>query len=216
MGAGSGRPQPGRGTSLVRQHKMSRPGPDDESSDSDYDSDTLADAKPTWTSRKKRRLGKTAQKMSEPPGTEDELSDSGNDSDAATKPTGRKKRRLAATAALTAARRKELGTLRIRAAQAACRARRIWPGGNAWELRDRLLRFDTGQPLEDDELEEELTVDKILGRRGPADGREYRVKWLGYPESQATWEPAANCSGCRALIAAIEAEAGTEFVDPRG
>lgn len=35
-----------------------------------------------------------------------------------------------------------------------CRERRIWPGGHLPELRDRLLRFDTGQSMSEAELQE--------------------------------------------------------------
>ena len=35
-----------------------------------------------------------------------------------------------------------------------CRERRIWPGGHLPELRDRLIRFDTGQPMSEAELQD--------------------------------------------------------------
>jgi hypothetical protein len=35
-----------------------------------------------------------------------------------------------------------------------CRERRIWPGGHLPQLRDRLIRFDTGQPMSEAELQD--------------------------------------------------------------
>ena len=52
------------------------------------------------------------------------------------------------------------------------------------------------QPQPAEVEEDEYIVDYIFARRdipyrgdGPP-GREYRVKWRGYPKSQSTWEPA--------------------------
>ena len=50
-------------------------------------------------------------------------------------------------------------------------------------------------------------VERILDARGAGAGREYRVKWLGYPDAEATWEPIAHCSGCGKLIAVFERQA---------
>jgi hypothetical protein len=47
--------------------------------------------------------------------------------------------------------------------------------------------------------EEDYEVERILGER--AGGAEFKVKWLGYPISEATWEPAAACAGCEDLVA---------------
>ena len=47
-------------------------------------------------------------------------------------------------------------------------------------------------------------VERILEARGQGKLRKYRVKWQGYPEAAATWEPIEHCEGCDQLIAAFE------------
>ena len=44
--------------------------------------------------------------------------------------------------------------------------------------------------------EEEFEVEEILDE----DGFRFKVKWLGYPVSAATWEPADACDGCEDMI----------------
>jgi hypothetical protein len=49
-----------------------------------------------------------------------------------------------------------------------------------------------------DSEEGEYEVERVLAeRRG---GKELKVKWRGYPVSEATWEPAASCAGCEELV----------------
>ena len=55
-------------------------------------------------------------------------------------------------AVMTATLKKELQKLNMKMVQAACRERFIWPGGHMPQLRDRLVRFDTGLPLSEAEL----------------------------------------------------------------
>ena len=45
--------------------------------------------------------------------------------------------------------------------------------------------------------EEEFEVEDILDE----DGFNFKIKWVGYPVSASTWEPAAACEGCEDLIA---------------
>ena len=45
-------------------------------------------------------------------------------------------------------------------------------------------------------------VDYIMDQRRSGDEFQYLVKWRGYPEDQATWEPASHLDGCPALLRA--------------
>ena len=47
--------------------------------------------------------------------------------------------------------------------------------------------------------EGEYEVERVLAER--ARGKEFKIKWLGFPVSEATWEPAACCAGCEGLVA---------------
>jgi hypothetical protein len=53
--------------------------------------------------------------------------------------------------------------------------------------------------------EEDYEVEKVLQERGG----KYRVKWKGYPLSEATWELAENLFGCADLIAEFMAAQGS-------
>lgn len=44
------------------------------------------------------------------------------------------------------------------------------------------------------------TVEKIIGRRTRGKGDQYLVKWVGFPRSQATWEPAPNLKPVQYMI----------------
>ena len=52
--------------------------------------------------------------------------------------------------------------------------------------------------------EEEYTVEAVLAKRVVEGKPQYKVKWQGYDESEATWEPLENCEGCEGLISAFE------------
>lgn len=56
----------------------------------------------------------------------------------------------------------------------------------------------------EEEEQEEYTVEAVLGKRVRKGKPQYRVKWTGYPESEATWEPVENCQGCEGMISAFE------------
>eukprot|EP01050_Picozoa_sp_SAG11_P002481 SAG11_NODE_126_length_15729_cov_9.966859_17_plen_255_part_00 len=55
------------------------------------------------------------------------------------------------------------------------------------------------------EDDEEFTVEAIMDSRGKGKKKEYKVKWHGYPESEATWEPPENFAGSRQMISEFEA-----------
>ena len=40
--------------------------------------------------------------------------------------------------------------------------------------------------------EENLAIKKILGERIHDGVTEYKVKWVGYPDTDITWEPSTN------------------------
>jgi hypothetical protein len=44
-------------------------------------------------------------------------------------------------------------------------------------------------------------VEKILAHRTSNNGKEYLIKWLGYPDSDNTWEPDTNLTNCRQHLA---------------
>ncbi|CAE7205183.1 hypothetical protein HRS9139_10399 [Pyrenophora teres f. teres] len=50
------------------------------------------------------------------------------------------------------------------------------------------------------EEENEFEVEKIVAHRVVDNGTEYLVKWLGYPNSENTWEPDTNLTNCRQLL----------------
>ena len=56
-----------------------------------------------------------------------------------------------------------------------------------------------------DEGEQEFfVVERILGKGKDIDGNTiYKVKWEGFPEEEATWEPEANLEG-NPLLSAYE------------
>ena len=51
------------------------------------------------------------------------------------------------------------------------------------------------------EEENEFEVEDIITHRVVNNGTEYLVKWLGYPDSENTWEPDTNLTNCRQLLA---------------
>ena len=61
------------------------------------------------------------------------------------------------------------------------------------------------QPEDIQEYEEGYEVEKIVGKRNYANEIQYFVKWLGYDESQNTWEPIENLN-CEQLIKEYEDE----------
>lgn len=48
--------------------------------------------------------------------------------------------------------------------------------------------------------DDEWTVEKILKHRGKERSLRYLIKWLGYPESESTWEPTAHLTNCQQLL----------------
>jgi hypothetical protein len=46
-------------------------------------------------------------------------------------------------------------------------------------------------------------VERIIGRRVLLGQEEFRVQWVGFPESEATWEPVDVLSGCAEILEAF-------------
>jgi transposase InsO family protein len=70
---------------------------------------------------------------------------------------------------------------------------------------------DSGTPLQKTfhfETEEDnvFEVEEIIAHRTRNNGKEYLVKWLGYPDSDNTWEPDTNLTNCRHLLAQYHAK----------
>ncbi|XP_069138883.1 chromobox protein homolog 1-like, partial [Argopecten irradians] len=70
------------------------------------------------------------------------------------------------------------------------------------DLKER-RRPGPGESGEGGVEEEEYTVEKILDVRVKSGKREYLLKWVGYPDSENTWEPEENLD-CPDIIAAYE------------
>jgi hypothetical protein len=50
------------------------------------------------------------------------------------------------------------------------------------------------------EEDNEFEVETIIAHRDADNGREYIVKWKGYPDSDDTWEPDTNLQNCQQLL----------------
>lgn len=55
-----------------------------------------------------------------------------------------------------------------------------------------------------DEAEKVYEVERVCGRRQKGGRREYLVKWVGYPQSESTWEPWENLDNVTDMIEAFE------------
>jgi hypothetical protein len=52
-------------------------------------------------------------------------------------------------------------------------------------------------------------VERIITHRGNNHQKEFLVKWLGYDDSENTWEPETNLTNCRQLLAQYRAKSST-------
>ena len=66
--------------------------------------------------------------------------------------------------------------------------RRVVPTHEKFPLRPKPPTDARAEALMD------YVVDKILGHRGTKRSLRFKVRWLGYPDSEATWEPIQNFS----------------------
>ena len=63
--------------------------------------------------------------------------------------------------------------------------------------RDQLKVIDGSADINMDEI---FYVERILDHKGPPSKRSYLVKWLNYPVTDNTWEPATNLVGSEAFL----------------
>jgi hypothetical protein len=71
------------------------------------------------------------------------------------------------------------------------------------KVPDREVPPAPPDPITIDEREE-FEVEKILDRRTRYRRVEYLVKWMGYPDHDASWEPAKNLNNAKEAIAEFE------------
>ena len=55
-------------------------------------------------------------------------------------------------------------------------------------------------PPDIEEGEEAYKVESILKHRKQGQGHQYYVKWIGYPISEASWEPELNLAGALDIL----------------
>jgi hypothetical protein len=63
--------------------------------------------------------------------------------------------------------------------------------------RDQLKVIDANSDVPFDDI---YYVERIVDHRGPANRRQYLVKWLNYPSRYNTWEPTSNLTGCESYL----------------
>ena len=63
---------------------------------------------------------------------------------------------------------------------------------------EEIAEDDNGD--DDEPEEEEYEVEKIVAQREAKNGLEYYVKWLGWPESENTWEPEDHVIDCKMVM----------------
>jgi len=75
-------------------------------------------------------------------------------------------------------------------------------------LTDQVLSSDLPEQTLDEEGNPIYLVEKLLKRRKAGKGYEYQVKWLGYPDTENTWEPSKNILGkaARAMMHKLNSE----------
>ncbi len=61
---------------------------------------------------------------------------------------------------------------------------------------------------EEEESGSEYEVEDILDERGTGKRKEYLIKWVGWPNSDATWQSEADCEGCTAVLQRWEKKVG--------
>lgn len=77
-----------------------------------------------------------------------------------------------------------------------------------------VVKSEPEEAVEEAEAAAEFTVEAIVGKRRRQNRVEYCVKWLGFAETENTWEPIDNLN-CRELIAEYEQLSKTPRPPPR-
>lgn len=77
--------------------------------------------------------------------------------------------------------------------------------GETSEKKSKRKRKGGGKTSKDAESETEYEVERLLAKRIRKARVEYLIKWLGYPESESTWQ-SVDTMNCPDLIAAFEKE----------
>lgn len=49
-------------------------------------------------------------------------------------------------------------------------------------------------------MSQDYEVEKILARRDNFGRTEYKIKWLNYPTTEATWEPEKHLTHCKEML----------------
>jgi hypothetical protein len=78
------------------------------------------------------------------------------------------------------------------------------------DKRKKSSRQHYQRPADEDELEEEFQVEKIIRSEMRGGKLLYYIKWKGYSDAENTWEPESNLVNCPELLQDFKASKGDE------